>query len=68
MRDSGVEKAAIQKNFRSKRMKKKFKPRKTPFILIGIFLLLLLIGLAAGEPTRVLEQAKAVCLACIGIG
>ncbi len=49
-------------------MKRKFKPKKTPFILLALFLLLLLIGLAAGEPTRVLEQAKAVCLSCIGIG
>jgi hypothetical protein len=49
-------------------MKKKFRPRKTPFILIGFFLLLLLIGIAVGEPTRVLEQARSICLSCIGIG
>ena len=49
-------------------MKKKFKPRKTPFVLIAIFLVLLLIGISVGEPGRVLEQAKAICLSCIGIG
>ncbi len=49
-------------------MKKKFKPRKTPFVLIGIFLLLWMAGIALGEPTRVIEQAWSVCLECIGIG
>lgn len=49
-------------------MKKKFKPRKAPFILIGIFLLLFIIGIALDEPLRVLEQAKSICLSCIGIG
>lgn len=49
-------------------MKKKFKPRKAPFILIGLFLLLFLLGIAVEEPLRVLEQAKAICLSCIGIG
>ena len=49
-------------------MKNRFKPRKQPFILIGIFIFLMLVGISLGEPTRVLEQAKAVCLSCIGIG
>lgn len=49
-------------------MRKKFKPRKAPFILIGLFTLLFLIGIALDEPLRVLEQAKAICLSCIGIG
>ena len=49
-------------------MSKKFKPRKKPFIMITFFLLLLLIGIGVGEPSRVLEQAKAICLSCIGIG
>lgn len=49
-------------------MKQKFKPRKAPFILIGLFLLLFLVGIAVEEPLRVLEQAKAICLSCIGIG
>jgi len=44
------------------------KIHKTPFFLIGFFLLLWMIGLAVGEPSRVLEQAKSICLACIGIG
>ncbi len=47
---------------------KKFKLRRTPFVLLGIFLLLWLIGVSLNEPTRVLEQAKSICLECIGIG
>jgi hypothetical protein len=49
-------------------VKKKFKPKKKPFVLIAFFILLMLIGIAVGESERVLEQAKAVCLSCIGIG
>ena len=49
-------------------MRKKFKPRKKPFIVLGAFLLLWLAGIAFGEPSRVLEQAKSICLSCIGIG
>ena len=53
---------------RSLTMKDKNKIQKIPFILIVFFLVLWMIGLAVGEPTRVLEQAKSICLACIGIG
>ncbi len=49
-------------------MRSKFKPRKAPFILIGIFVLLFIIGITVDEPLRVLEQARAICLSCIGIG
>jgi len=49
-------------------MKKKFRPRRKPFVLIGIFIIMMIVGIALGEPTRVLEQAKAICLSCIGIG
>ncbi len=49
-------------------MKKTFKARKAPLVLIGLFILLFLIGIAVEEPIRVLEQAKAICLSCIGIG
>ena len=42
--------------------------RKAPFVVIPAFLLLWLIGVATGEPARVLEQAVQVCLSCIGIG
>ena len=41
---------------------------KKPFFLLLFFLTLWLIGLALGEPGRVLEQARSICLACIGIG
>ena len=40
----------------------------TPYYLLLFFLALWLFGLAIGEPTRVLEQAKSICLECIGIG
>ncbi len=49
-------------------MKEKKKIQKIPFILLVFFLTLWMIGLAVGEPTRVLEQAKSICLSCIGIG
>jgi hypothetical protein len=49
-------------------VKEKVKIKKIPFILIGFFLILWIIGIALGEPTRVLEQAKSICLECIGIG
>ncbi len=42
--------------------------RITPFIVIGIFLLLMLIGIGVDEPSRVLKLSTQVCLACIGIG
>lgn len=42
--------------------------RKTPFMLITLFLVLGIIGIAVGEVPRVLEQAVQVCLSCIGIG
>lgn len=48
--------------------RKKVKLRRTPFVLLGIFLLLWLVGVSLNEPTRVLEQAKSICLECIGIG
>lgn len=49
-------------------MQNNFKIRKAPFILLSLFLLLLLTGISVGEPVRVLEQAKSICLECIGIG
>jgi hypothetical protein len=48
--------------------KKKYKLRRMPFILMGFFLLLWMAGVSLNEPGRVLEQAKAICLECIGIG
>lgn len=48
--------------------RKKRPIRKAPFVVITGFLLLWLIGVATGEPARVLEQAVQVCLSCIGIG
>ncbi len=42
--------------------------RAAPLLLLALFLLLFAIGIAVDEPTRVLEQAKSVCLSCIGIG
>lgn len=42
--------------------------RMTPLLLAATFLALLMIGITLGEPSRVLEQARTICLACIGIG
>lgn len=49
-------------------MKRKFPLRRAPFVLLALFLLLFLAGIALGEPKRVLEQAWSICLSCIGIG
>lgn len=49
-------------------LRKKNPVRKAPFVVLSAFLLLWLIGIATGEPGRVLEQAVQICLSCIGIG
>lgn len=41
---------------------------KAPLWLSLFFLALLLIGIAIDEPGRVLEQARQICLSCIGLG
>ncbi len=46
----------------------KVRMRRAPFSLLGLFLVLWMIGISLNEPTRVLEQAKSICLECIGIG
>lgn len=42
--------------------------RKTPFIVAAFFLVLWLAGVISGEPGRILEQVRQICLSCIGIG
>lgn len=42
--------------------------RKAPFMLLAFFTAMILFGIAVGEPSRVLELARSICLACIGIG
>ena len=49
-------------------MKKTNSLRKGPFMLMALFTAFILIGIAVGEPSRVLEMARAICLSCIGIG
>lgn len=48
--------------------KKSKRIRIAPFITILFFLGMGMIGIMAGEVSRVLEQAVQVCLSCIGIG
>lgn len=52
----------------AKKRRKWHKAKKGPFIVITFFLVIWFIGIASGEPVRVLEQAVRVCLNCIGIG
>ncbi len=51
---------------------KKQKNRKSingsTVVAFVIFLALFVFGVNANEPGRVLEQAKSICLDCIGIG
>jgi len=42
--------------------------RKLPWVLLGLFLGVMVVGLAFGEYRTVLEKAVTVCLDCIGIG
>ncbi len=42
--------------------------RMLPLALLLFFAMLLAIGITLGEPVRVLEQARSICLACMGIG
>jgi len=42
--------------------------RKRPFIIIGVFLFLCLIGTVNGEVKSVLQKAVSICLDCMGIG
>ena len=44
------------------------KSRKTPFLLLLLFLVLLLVGINVGEVSAVWEKAVRICLSCIGIG
>ncbi len=46
----------------------KQKMRLSPIVALFIFLVLGIIGISLGEPSRVLEQATQICLPCIGIG
>lgn len=51
------------------RRRRKNRPaiRKAPFIVILIFMIIGIIGIAVGEPRRVLGQAIQICFSCIGI-
>ena len=44
------------------------KTRTTPFVLMLVFSLLLVIGINLDEVQVVLEKATEICLSCIGIG
>ena len=39
-----------------------------PFAVLTFFLILFIVGVISGEPSRVLEQSWQICLSCIGIG
>ena len=42
--------------------------KKTPFGLIVLFLILLLLGINSGEVAVVLDKATKICLSCMGLG
>lgn len=52
----------------SKQTQKKPHIKKTPFVVLSLFIVILLAGIVTGEPKRVLDQAVQICLSCIGIG
>lgn len=51
-----------------KKQPKHQKVRIAPLVVIIVFILLGIIGISLDEPSRVLDQATQICLACIGIG
>ena len=51
-----------------KRTKTAGSVRVLPLALLLFFAVLLAIGITLGEPVRVLEQARSICQACMGIG
>ncbi|WP_448874350.1 hypothetical protein [Desulfobulbus propionicus] len=59
---------AVDRKLNPRRDKNVARLRSGPLWLLVFFLGLLVVGIALDEPGRVLEQAKSVCLACIGIG
>jgi len=42
--------------------------RKWPWVFLAVSIVLIVVGLRFGEFRAVLEKARTVCLACIGIG
>jgi hypothetical protein len=44
------------------------KKRRLPWIVLGVSLAPMIVGLLMGEYRSVLEKAVIVCLDCIGIG
>lgn len=48
--------------------KKTHRVRKGPILVIMFFLVVWFAGIALGEPERVVELARQVCLSCIGLG
>jgi hypothetical protein len=48
--------------------KKVHRVRKGPLVVVMFFLLIWFVGIALGEPDRVVELAAQVCLSCIGLG
>ncbi|MFH1147012.1 MAG: hypothetical protein V1736_04820 [Pseudomonadota bacterium] len=42
--------------------------RKAPLFIIGVFIVLCLTGILAGEIQDLLEKANNICLSCMGIG
>ena len=40
---------------------------KSPYILLLLFLVLLLVGINMGEVASVWEKAVSICLSCMGI-
>lgn len=51
-----------------KKRKKQHPIKIGPFIVLSSFLVVWFVGIASGEPVRVVEQAIRICLSCIGIG
>lgn len=58
----------LKQAFISMPLKGRPKMRRTPLFIIGVFIVLCLTGIFAGEVQDLLEKANNICLSCMGIG
>lgn len=59
---------AMKKKQAKEQVQHRQRIRIVPFIVILVFLILGIVGVGMGEPSRILKLATQICLSCMGIG